>query len=494
MAGQELIPKGPGYPSPLEAMEKGPREKVLWCPCIMTDTNQPDYLATVDADPDSPTYSQVIHRLMMPHLNDELHHTGWNTCSSCYDDPSRNRNRLILPALGSSRIYVIDISKPKTPDFFKIIEPEVLKSNNLSHPHTTHCLPNGKVMMSTMGDANGNGKGSFVTFDSVTFEHEGGWTTDDMPFGYDYWYQPTHDVLVATEWGCPNAFWKGFDPKDVEDGKYGTHINFYSWSERRLIQRLDLGMEGVMPLEVRFLHDPMANEGYVGCALYANIYRFWRGEDGLYAAEKVIDIPDKTVEGWALPVMPGIMTDILISLDDRFLFFSLWAHGDIRQYDITDRKNPKLVGQVFLGGSICKGESVKVTHDTELTDQPERPKIKGKPVAGSPQMLQLSLDGKRLYVTGSLFSHWDKQFYPDMCKYGSMMLMIDVDMDKGGLSLNQDFCVDFGDEPCGPSLAHEIRYPGGDCTSDIWLPKGSSECPHRAAKSSQSAVRISAKM
>ena len=30
-------------------------------------------------------------------------------------------------------------------------------------------------------------------------------------------------------------------------------------------------------------------------------------------------------------------------------------------------------------------------------------------------MLQLSLDGKRLYVTTSLFSPWDKQFYPDMC-------------------------------------------------------------------------------
>ena len=37
-------------------------------------------------------------------------------------------------------------------------------------------------------------------------------------------------------------------------------------------------------------------------------------------------------------------------------------------------------------------------------------------IEGAPQMLQLSLDGKRLYVTTSLFSPWDKQFYPDMCK------------------------------------------------------------------------------
>ena len=38
-----------------------------------------------------------------------------------------------------------------------------------------------------------------------------------------------------------------------------------------------------------------------------------------------------------------------------------------------------------------------------------------------------------------------------------MMLMIDVDTKNGGMQLNHDFCVDFGDEPGGPVLAHEIR-------------------------------------
>jgi len=84
-------------------------------------------------------------------------------------------------------------------------------------------------------------------------------------------------------------------------------------------------------------------------------------------------------------------------------------------------------------------------------------------------MLQLSLDGKRLYVTTSLFSPWDKQFYPEMCNKGSMMFIIDVDTVNGGMQLNPDFMVDFGAEPGGPVLAHEIRYPGGDCTSDIYV-------------------------
>ena len=72
--------------------------------------------------------------------------------------------------------------------------------------------------------------------------------------------------------------------------------------------------------------------------------------------------------------------------------------------------------QIFLGGSVCTDGQVKVTDDKELSKQPDPLFMKGKRVNGGPQMIQLSLDGKRLYVTNSLYSAWDKQFYPDMCK------------------------------------------------------------------------------
>ena len=114
------------------------------------------------------------------------------------------------------------------------------------------------------------------------------------------------------------------------------------------------------------MHDPRATEGFVGSALNANIYRFYKTTKGDWAADKVIDIPAKKVEGWALPEMPAVLTDILISMDDKYLYMSCWMHGDIRQYDISDTKNPKLTGQVFLGGSITKEYGVKVTEDQEL--------------------------------------------------------------------------------------------------------------------------------
>jgi len=71
-------------------------------------------------------------------------------------------------------------------------------------------------------------------------------------------------------------------------------------------------------------------------------------------------------------------------------------------------------------------------------------------------MLQLSLDGERLYFTNSLFYSWDKQFYPGMVTNGSQLCKIDVDTKKGGLKLDKNFGVDFKDEPWGPALVHEM--------------------------------------
>ena len=58
---------GPGYASPAEAM-KAPRETLLYTVALYIGTGiqKPDYLATIDADPESRTYSQVLSRLEMP--------------------------------------------------------------------------------------------------------------------------------------------------------------------------------------------------------------------------------------------------------------------------------------------------------------------------------------------------------------------------------------------------------------------------------------------
>ncbi|XP_077177643.1 methanethiol oxidase-like [Paroedura picta] len=454
----------------------GPRERLMYVVCILTSTEfgpqAPDYLATVDVDPESPTYCKIIHRLPMPYLNDELHRSCWSTSSSGSGDTTKKRNRLILPCLISARIYVVDTgTDPRAPRLHKVIEPrEVFQKCNLAFLNAPHSLCSGEIMISAVGDPCGNGKGGFVLLDGETFEVKGNWERPSQaaPMGYDFSYQPRHNVMMSTEVGVPKFIIHGFNSADLGKGRFGRALNVWDWTTRCLLRSIDLGEDSI-PLVMQFLHNPNAAHGMVACLLQSSVYHVYKTQDGNWAAEKVIQIPSKKVSGWSLPEMPAFSSYIVVSLDDRFLYMSNFIHGDIRQYDITDPHCPRLVGQVFVGGSIPKGGVVKVLKDPELDCQPDPFIIQGRRVYGGPFMLQLSLDGKRLYATNNAYTPWVKQFYPELFREGSVMLQIDVDTENGGLCVNKDFLVDFGNEPFGPARAHEMHYPGGDCTSDIWV-------------------------
>ena len=119
--------------------------------------------------------------------------------------------------------------------------------------------------------------------DGETFKVKGNWEAKDSqtPFGYDFWYQPRRNVMISSEWGAPNCFTKGFNPSHVAEGKYGRVLHVWDWTTHKLIQDIDLGEEGWIPLELRFLHEPTATEGYVGAALSSNIIYFYKKEVGL---------------------------------------------------------------------------------------------------------------------------------------------------------------------------------------------------------------------
>jgi len=380
------------------------------------------------------------------------------------DSTKPSRRYLIAPALATGNIYVFDTAQERTPTLFKVISGELIKEKfGLTWPHTSHCLPTGEIMVSYMGDKNEGAKGGFLLFDATTFEPKALWSSELLNFGYDFWYQPRHNIMVSSEFGSPHCFKKGFNPNEVPSD-YGKSLYFWNWTERKLIQKTDLGNEGMIPLEVRFLHNPTKPHGFVGAALSSSIIHFYREDaSGDWKHQKVIQVDARDVTGWILPSVPGLITDILISLDDRYLFFSNWLQGDVRQYDITDPFHPILVGQIFIGG-VIKGQVKPVFGEAPILG-----KVKGTEIRGGPQMLQLSLDGKRLYVTTSLLSSWDDQFYPDMRKEGGCLILIDVDNERGGLKFNENFLVDFSKEPWGPVVGHEVRYPGGDCSSDIWI-------------------------
>ncbi len=443
---------GPGYATPQAAIEQAEPEKLAYVMGLYvgTDVDAPDFVAVVDVDPGSDTYQEVINRIAMPNEGDELHHFGWNACSSSCHAEGLERSHLVVPGQRSSRIHIIDATDRREPEIEKVIEPERVFEHDLSAPHTVHCVPGGNIVISMLGDADGDLPGGFLEL-GEDFEIKGRWEADsgEMQMNYDYWYQPRHNVMISSEWAAPKTYYPGFDLEDVENGDYGQRLHVWDWENRSHEETLDLGEEGQIPLEVRFLHSPESTHGYVGAALSSNIFYF-SNEGGNWHAEKAIDFEAEEHPDWDMPV-PALPTDILVSMDDRYLYGSNWLHGEVWMYDISDPANPRKADSISLGGFFGECQSLG---DRELT--------------GGPQMLQLSLDGERLYWTSSLFSSWDNQFFPEMSEEGSVMLKADIDPRNGTLTLDEDFLVDFGEMPEGPARAHEIRWPGGDCTSDVW--------------------------
>jgi methanethiol oxidase len=439
------------YHSPDDARQQPP-EDYVYVACLYEGTGiqEPDFIAVVDVNPESDTYSQIVHRTPMPNVGDELHHFGWNVCSSaCHSGLSRDT--LVVPGMRSTRIHILDVSDPPRPEVAKVIEPEEIKEKTgYSVPHTVHCMPGDIVTISMLGDVDGNLPGGFAVLDAKDFSVLGRWDEEKngQEFMYDFWYSPRHNTLLSSEWGAPNTFLDGFNPADVAEGKYGHQLHFWNLEQRAKTQTIDLGDDGWIPLEIRWQHDPESTTGFVGATLSSNIIRFTK--NGEWTANKVIDVANEDLDGWPLPGgVPGLITDLVVTMDDRDLFFSNWFHGDLRHYDVSDPGNPVLKGQTWLGGLLGRDGG--------------HPKADG-PLNGGPQMVNSSLDGNRVYVTNSLFSTWDNQFYPDIRGW---LVKLEKQAD-GTFALDPDFFVDFTKLDTGPARPHEIHLPGGDCTTEIF--------------------------
>ena len=111
-----------------------------------------------------------------------------------------------------------------------------------------------------------------------------------MNYNYDFWYQPRHNAMVSSEWAAPKTTRPGFKLDDVKAGKYGHHLHFWDWEKRRIASSIDLGEKGMIPLEVRWHHDPESTHGFVGAALSSVVWH-WSKKGDEWKAEPVIEVP-----------------------------------------------------------------------------------------------------------------------------------------------------------------------------------------------------------
>ncbi len=404
------------YPSAKLASQAPPEKHAFVALLNPTYGGRADAIGVVDVDPSSSSYGKLVGKVEMPNIGDELHHFGWNACSACLcpyaPHPHTERRYLVVPGIRSSRIHIIDTKPdPRKPKIVKVIEAETIAARTgYSRPHTVHCGPNG-IFVSALGAPDGNGPGGIFILDPDSFDVLGKWEIDRGPqhFGYDFWWHLGYDTLISSEWGTPSMIEKGVNPEILLKGGYGHSLHVWDLRKRRHVQALDLGAEQQMVLELRPAHDPAKAYGFVGVVvslkdLSASIW-LWHREKDEWAIKKVIEIPAEAADPEKLPpllkgfkAVPPLVTDINLSLDDRFLYVSCWGTGEFQQYDVSDPFHPKLTGSVHLGGIVRRAA---------------HPRAPQTPLNGGPQMVELSRDGKRVYFTNSLYAPWDEQFYPD---------------------------------------------------------------------------------
>ena len=134
----------------------------------------------------------------------------------------------------------------------------------------------------------------------------------------------------------------------------------------------------------------------------------------------------------------------------KYLYVSCWGTGELKQYDVSDPLHPREAGSVRLGG---------------ITGRVAHPAAPDERLAGGPQMVEVSRDGRRIYLTNSLYGSWDDQFYPD--GVGAWFAKIDTDPSAGGgLRVDEKF-FPHGDDFRGLRV-HQVRLQGGDSSSDSY--------------------------
>jgi hypothetical protein len=213
------------YRTPSDAIA-APPERLAYIAAFDPTGRANDAMTVLDCDPDSSDYGRVVGWTELPTAGNELHHFGWNACSSalCHQGHGDHgapleRRYLIVPGIGSSRTYVLDTKPdPRNPKVVREIQAEELASKaGYSRPHTVHCGPGG-IFLFSLGGADGNdGPGGVALIDHDTFDVIGAWEHDrgDQYFAYDGWWHLNYDTMITSEWATPSMVENGLNPEDL---------------------------------------------------------------------------------------------------------------------------------------------------------------------------------------------------------------------------------------------------------------------------------------
>jgi len=372
-----------------------------------------DKLVTVDVNPQSPRYGQVVSSFSVGSRN-EAHHSGLT------DD----RRYLWASGLDTSRIFIFDVaSNPAAPQLVRTIDDFAARSGGVVGPHTNYAMP-GRMMITGLSNSSDHGgrtalveytnDGEYITThwmptdDNLQGAEKSGQFADG--YGYDLRVLPRRNVMITSSFTGWNNYMASLgavmaDPEAMK--RFGNTVVVWDLHARKPKKILDV--PGA-PLEIRCAWGSQSNFCFTTTALTSKIWLIYEDDAGEWQAEAVADIGDASKI--PLPV------DISIAADDSLLWVNTWNDGLVRLFDISDPRNPEQVFEQRIGEQV--------------------------------NMVSQSWDGERLYFTSSLLANWDKQAPagPDL-QYFKLYQW-------DGEKLTADFQIDF--IAAGLGAPHQMRF------------------------------------
>jgi selenium-binding protein 1 len=337
---------------------RGRQERFLYVATIAQSATDPDFVAVIGADPRRRDFGKIVNRVDMPNVGDELHHFGYST----------DQKRLIVPGLSSNRIHVFDVEGRGKRMALRAVNDELAAMSGYIVPHSVIATSRGRAIITMVGAATDSTQpGGIVEIDDTTGAFKGHFGPGPVreigdlgpKYMYDFHSLAEANRAISTTFGPPALCGAGIDPTCL-----GGEVSIWNLRRQRVIQVADLGA-GSGALIVRFIEQHGVRRALITTPGTSAV---WLADDddydGVFEFQQVLGPED----GLVLPV------DMLLSYDHRYMYLSDWFGDAVQQFDITDPFKPVLKA------------TVSVPH---------------------PNMLRLSRDNKRLYVSNSLLTPWD---------------------------------------------------------------------------------------
>jgi methanethiol oxidase len=323
-----------------------------------------DKLVTIDVNPVSKTYGKVIGSVSVGGRG-EAHHMGFT------DD----RKYLWAGGLDDSKIYVFDVgANPSKPRLVRTITDLPAKSGFVG-PHTFYALP-GRVLIGNLSNTTDKGgvtglalynnKGAFITKYAIPTGTVGGVKGDG--YGYDVAVNPAKNVMLTSSFAGWSNYMRSLG-EVVKDPEAMKHFGatMVVWDLKSMKPTQVLSVPGA-PLEIRWALAPGQNWAVTATALTSKIWLIKQDSHGVWTGKDVATIGD--------PAKIPLPVDISITADGKGLWVNTFMDGVTHYFDLTDPEHPKETYQQHTGRQV--------------------------------NMVSQSWDGKRVYITSSLLSQWDK--------------------------------------------------------------------------------------